>query len=241
MTCPFILAAPVPGSRRIREDMPAREVHLADKVQGFGEFVVRFSGEAGDDVGGDRHVRDRLARGMDQPAERLRRGLAEHPPQRGSAPGLQRQVQVRHEAGRGPEREEVGRQVPGFERGKPQARRVRLMQNGFDEVGQVRAEVIAPRTEVDAGQDDLVCAAVQGGLDVEQHIGDPAAAPFAACDSGDAKRAGVVAPVLHFDEGARAAVQTGQGNAGQRFKVKGRKVEEHLQQDGLFGHWRQRG
>jgi hypothetical protein len=78
---------------------------------------------------------------------------------------------------------------------------------------------------VNAGQDDLLRAAIQRGLDVEQDIRHGAAASLAARDGGDAERAVVVATVLHFDEGARAAVQTGQGLAGDGFEVEGWKIE----------------
>ena len=72
-----------------------------------------------------------------------------------------------------------------------------------------------------ACQDDLIRAAIQRGLNIEDDIRHRAASPRAARDGRDAERAVIVASVLHFDEGARAAMQAGQGDAGQRFKVEG--------------------
>lgn len=87
----------------------------------------------------------------------------------------------------------------------------------------MRAEVIPPRTEMHACQNDLLRAAVESGLNIEKDIGNRAASPCAARDGGDAERTAIVATVLHFDEGARAAMQAGEGNANQRFNVKCRR------------------
>ncbi len=78
---------------------------------------------------------------------------------------------------------------------------------------------------MDAGENDLFRAAVERELNILDHIGDGSAPRFAARDSGDAKRALIIATVLHFDEGARAAMQTGERDASERFKVERRKGE----------------
>ena len=116
------------------------KVHLADERKRLGKFIVRLAGEACNDIGCDGDIRHHCARGRDQLAERLRRGLARHPPQRGFASALQRQVQVRHEARVIPQGEEVCIQIPRFERGEPQARHIRFAQDGFDQVFQVHVE-----------------------------------------------------------------------------------------------------
>ena len=73
---------------------------------------------------------------------------------------------------------------------------------------------------MDAGKHDLFCAAIQSGLNIEDHIGNGAASTFAAGNGCDAKRALIVASILYFDEGTRAAMQTGERLAGDRFEVK---------------------
>jgi hypothetical protein len=53
-------------------------------------------------------------------------------------------------------------------------------------------------------------SASQRILDIEDHVGNRAAATFTSCNRGDAERALVVATILYLDEGARTTVQAGQ-------------------------------
>ena len=128
---------------------------------------------------------------------------------------------MRHEALILPKQEKVRIQIPRLERGEPQARHIRLAQNCLDQVAQVRAIFLSPRTEMDTGQNNFLCPALQRRLNIENHIRDRAAAPLAACDGRDAKRAVIITAILHLDEGARAAMQPGQRFAGNRFEIKG--------------------
>ena len=95
----------------------------------------------------------------------------------------------------------------------------------MDELGEARIELIAPRTKMNACENNFFCAAITRELNIVNHIGNGSASRFATRNGGDAKCALIVATVLRFDEGARAAMKTGEGNAGQRFKVEGLQVK----------------
>lgn len=78
---------------------------------------------------------------------------------------------------------------------------------------------------MDTGENDFFCAAIERELNILDHIGDGSAPRFAARDGGDAECALIVTAVLRFDEGARAAMKTGEWDARERFKIERRKVE----------------
>ena len=69
---------------------------------------------------------------------------------------------------------------------------------------------------MDAGENDLFCAALQCRLNVEYHICQRTAATRAARNGGDTKCTVIVAAILHFDKGPRATVKSGQGLADGR-------------------------
>jgi hypothetical protein len=81
-------------------------------------------------------------------------------------------------------------------------------------------EILAPRAQVDAGQDDLLRPTVQRGAHVGNDPVDGARAPGAARQGGDTEGAAIVATVLDLNESACAAVQAGQPLARQRFQIK---------------------
>ncbi len=118
-----------------------------------------------------------------------------------------------------PQPEEVRVQIPGFQRGQSQARRFRLIENRFDQFAQMPAPLLPPRAEVDACQHDLLRPARQRKLNIADHLLQRTRPPLPARHGGDAERAGVVAPVLHFNESARAAVKTGERLAGEGLEV----------------------
>ena len=59
------LCRPGSGTRRIREDMSACEIHLPDKIQSLAEFLFRFSGKASDDIRSDGNARESFPRAAD--------------------------------------------------------------------------------------------------------------------------------------------------------------------------------
>ncbi len=71
-----------------------------------------------------------------------------------------------------------------------------------------------------AGQDDLFRPASQCRLDIENNVRHRTAAPFAACNGGNAERAVIITAILHLDEGARAAMQSGQRFTRNWFQIK---------------------
>ncbi len=60
---------------------------------------------------------------------------------------------------------------------------------------------------MNAGQDDLLRAAVECRGYIPQHFIQPAAAPCPARNARDAESTVVIAAILHLDEGARAQVR----------------------------------
>lgn len=72
-------------------------------------------------------------------------------------------------------------------------------------------------------EDNLLRAATQCGLNIEDDIRQKTTATLTTRDSCDAERAVVVASVLHFDEGSRAAMQAWERLAGDGLKVKNGK------------------
>ena len=71
---------------------------LAQAICGL-EIGIRLVGEAGDDVGGDRHVGNELANEGDGAAETFGRVAAAHEAEDGIGPALEGEVEVGAEAG----------------------------------------------------------------------------------------------------------------------------------------------
>ena len=65
-------------------------------------------------------------------------------------------------------------------------------------------EIQTPRTQMDPGEDNLLCTPGQRCIDVCQNMFHGDAPPLAAGHCSDAKSAAVIAAILHFDKCPRA-------------------------------------
>ena len=213
LTCPFIFAAAVPGRAEYVKTCPPANSISRTKSKRLGKFVLRLAGEARDDIGRDGNLRHDFSRRGDQLTERLGRGLARHPFQHGLGTRLQRQVQMWHEAGIFPERKKSASKSQGSSE-ESRKRGVSVSrENRSDQFAQMTSMLLPPRTEMHTRQHDFFCAARQRELNILESHPPADASALPARDGGDAERAGIVAPILHFDEGPRATMKARQGLA----------------------------
>ncbi len=83
---------------REREDVDVGEAAVFDDAAGVLEHFVRFGREAGDDVGADRDVRPPRADGVAEGERIVAQVAALHALQHHVVAGLEREVEVRHQA-----------------------------------------------------------------------------------------------------------------------------------------------
>ena len=168
--------------------------------------VRRFSRETGNQV----RTHGKIWAPRFQPANKLHGVTAQvaafHALQDQVRPVLQREMQVRHQSRLALEQfTQQGIDLHPVERGHAQPGKLREpRENGGHEVSQRRraGKIVAPARHVHTGQHHFTGALVQMPFHLLQNLCDGKGATGAASLRDDAEGAGVIASVLHPDEGA---------------------------------------
>ena len=185
-----------PGPDRVLEGECRGEPGGLDHAQGLLEVLLRLAGEADDDVGADRGVRQLGAHPVEDAEELLRAVGPAHGAQDAVGAGLQRHVQLRHDV-RGL-RHRVDHVVGERRRvraGEADALEPADLARGAQQLAErpTVAELDAVGVDVLAEQGDLDRAVVDQGLDLGQDVAGAAVLLLAAQRRDDAEGAGVVA------------------------------------------------
>lgn len=209
------------GALGVLERKRLREAGLADRVQGLLEVLLGLAGEAHDDVGGDRGVRDRGADVVDDPEVALLPVRAAHRLQDGVRTGLHRHVQLRHDVRcLGHRGDDVVREVARVRRGEADALQALDLPAGPQELaeGLAVADVGTVSVYVLSEQRDLGDALADQGLDLGEDVAGPAVLLLAAQRRDDAEGARVVAAHGDGDPGRVRALAAGRQRRGERFE-----------------------
>ena len=192
------------------EDVQMGEAAFLDDLQRVLEMLVRFGGEAGDDIGAEGGVRAQPADVLAKGDGILARMAALHPLQNEIVAMLQREMEMRHEARLGRDRlHQVFIGLDGIDRGKAQPVEFRYVpQDRAHQPAEARLarQVRSVAGQIDAGQHDLAIAVFGEPLDLVDCRTHRHGARIATAIGDDAERAAVVAAILHLHEGARAAL-----------------------------------
>ena len=186
-------------ARREDEGVGVGEADLAHGAQRLVEFLVRLAGEADDDVGGERHTRNRPANAVDAVEVAFARVAAQHALEHARRPALHRQVHVLADGRHlGHRLNDAVAEVVGVRARVAHAADARHRPHSAEKVGEV---VRAVGVGVDRlpEQHDLAHPRVDDLARLAHHFVEPAAALGAARRGDDAVGAPVVAAALHGD------------------------------------------
>ena len=195
------------GSSAEREDVQPGQAAFLDQPQRIVEHRFGLGRETGDQVGTEDDLRPRRAHRLAEGDSVVAQVPALHPLEDQVVPGLQREVQMRHQPRLCRDRlDETRVGLDQIDRRQPQTRQVRNTgQYTRHQVAEARraAQIGAPTRQVDAGQHHLVQPTVAQPRHLRHDGRGRYAARIAAAVGDDAEGATVVAAVLYLHIGAR--------------------------------------
>src|SRR5438552_9981291 len=192
-------------ARGIREDMKVRERERIDEAQGRFVIGFGFAGEAGDDVGSDRGVREKFADELYAAGVVFGAIPAMHGAENVVRAGLKRHVEMVGDAISASEkRDEILRDVERLDGAYAEARKRSFVEDAAQEIENIGAgsKIAAPGAEIDAAKDDFLEAGIGQAADLGKNRFWREAAALAADEWDDAEGATIVAAVLNFEGGA---------------------------------------
>ncbi len=213
------------GALGVSENVEIGYVELLHEFVGLQKILLRFTGEADDEVDADAGVRHHLpdvgyALGVELPAV-----AALHLRQLLVVARLQRHVKVRREAlTASDEVDQLVRAQVGLNAGNAEAGDAVDVVQGAGEIAEERflaralplddGSPVAEVADVDTGQDDLFNAPRGDGFGVADDLLHGGAAALAAGQRDGAEGAFVVAAILDLEEGARPIPEAEAANEG---------------------------
>lgn len=189
----------------VSKDVEVGEGEAFDEIDGGGEFVLGFTGEADHNIGAEGGLGHELASEPDTFGVVPGAVLTVHAAECGIAAGLQGGVNVAGDAGRGGhELEQGGGKVHRFDAGQADEGDGSFLQQAAEEVGELAAgaPLAAPAAKVDTGENDFGIAGGGEALGFGDNPIRGSGAGLSADARDDAKGAAIVAAVLDLEVGA---------------------------------------
>lgn len=192
---------PGAGARGVGKDVKVSERERFDEMHGGRVIFFRFAGEAGDDIGADGGMGEKLTNQLD--TSRIVFGAipAVHGGEDAVGGGLQRHVEMWREAPvRGEKIHEVGRDVKRFDGTDAETFDSRFAEDRFQEIEKFYfgRKIVAVGAEIDTAEDDFLVAGTGEALNFGDDSIDGEAAGFSAHEGDDAERTTGIAAILDF-------------------------------------------
>ena len=209
-----------PGTNGIREDVQIGKRTALDELDRCGVVFGGFPGETRDNVSADRGVGKLIANKFDSARVVFGAIPAMHRGKYAVGAGLQRHVEVLRDARRRSEqRNQVGSDVERFDRADTKTRDVGFVEDATQQIFKfyARSEIAAPRSQVDAAEDDFAIAPGGEAADFSNDFARRHAAAFAANKWNHAIRTAKIAAVLDLQRGARVIRFAAKNRSGEEF------------------------